>query len=58
VSLLRRLKVPASESQLGLTLAVSLVFMAALLLCLVWQANVIAFQQEMIRYLWDLKNAS
>lgn len=58
MSLLRRLKVPASESQLGLTLAVSLVFMAALLLCLVWQANVIAFQQEMIRYLWDLKNAS
>jgi hypothetical protein len=58
VSFLRRLKVPASESQLALTLAVSLVFMAAMLFCLLWQANIIAFQQEVIRSLWDLKNAS
>jgi hypothetical protein len=57
VRFLRRLKVPASESQLALTLAVSLVFMAALLLCLLWQANVIAFQQEIIRSLWISKNA-
>jgi hypothetical protein len=57
VRFLRRLKVPASESQLALTLAVSLVFMAALLLCLLWQANVIAFQQEIIRSLWSSKNA-
>ncbi|PYU19058.1 MAG: hypothetical protein DMG30_25580 [Acidobacteria bacterium] len=56
VRFLHRLKVPASESQLALTLAVSLVLMAALLLCLVWQANVIAFQQEIIRSLWNLKN--
>ena len=56
--LLRRLKVPASESQLALTLAVSLVLMAAMLLCLLWQANVIAFQQEIIRSLWNVKNAS
>jgi hypothetical protein len=58
VSFLRRLKMPASESQLALTLAVSLVFMAAMLLCLLWQANVIAFQQEVIRSLWNLRNAS
>lgn len=55
--LLNRLKLPASESQLGITLAVSLVFLAAMLLCLLWQANVIAYQQEIIRYLWNLKNA-
>lgn len=58
VSFLRRLKIPASESQLALTLAVSLVFMAAMLLCLLWQANIIAFQQEIIRSLWNLKSAS
>lgn len=56
--LLRRLNGPASESQIGLTLAVSLVMLAAMLLCLVWQANVISFQQEIIRSLWNLKYPS
>lgn len=45
---LRRLNVPATESQLALTLAVSLFFLAALLLGLIWQANVIAVQREII----------
>ena len=58
VKLLYRLKMPASESQLAITLAVSLVFMAAMLVGLLWQANIIAFQKEIIRSLWDLKNAS
>jgi hypothetical protein len=57
VKFLRRLKVPATESQLALTLAVSLVMMAAMLLCLLWQANVISFQQELIRALWNSKYA-
>lgn len=48
---LRRLNVPATESQLALTLAVSLVFLAVLLLGLIWQANVIAIQREIIRSL-------
>jgi hypothetical protein len=48
---LRRLKVPASESQLALTLVMSLVFMAVMLLGLIWQANVIALQREIIRSL-------
>lgn len=54
---LRGLKAPASESQLAITLVVSLVFLAAMLLCLMLQANVIAVQQEIIRSLWNLKNA-
>lgn len=58
VKLLHRLRMPASESQLAVTLAVSLVFMAAMLVGLLWQANIIAFQKEIIRSLWDLKNAS
>lgn len=48
---LRRLNVPATESQLALTLAFSLVFLAVLLLGLIWQANVIAIQREIIRSL-------
>lgn len=51
-SLIRRFAVPASESQLALTLALSLVMMAALLLCLLWQGNIIKFQQDLIRDLW------
>jgi hypothetical protein len=34
------------------------VFLAAMLLCLMWQANVIAYQQEIIRWLWNLKTPS
>jgi len=49
---MRRFSVPASESQLALTLAVSLVMMAVLLVCLLWQGNIIKFQQELIRELW------
>jgi len=56
VKFLRRLQVPASESQLAITLAVSLVMIAAMLVGLLWQANVIAFQQELIRSLWSWKN--
>ena len=49
---MRRFAVPASESQLALTLTISLVMMVAFLLCLLWQGNVIKFQQELIRELW------
>jgi hypothetical protein len=58
VKLLHRMRMPVSESQLGITLAISLVFMAAMLLGLLWQANIIAYQKEIIRSLWDMKNAS
>jgi hypothetical protein len=51
-SLMRRFAVPASESQLALTLTISLVMMAALLVCLLWQGSIIKFQQELIRELW------
>ena len=58
MKLLHRLRMPVSESQLGITLAISLVFMAAMLLGLLWQANIIAYQKEIIRSLWDMKSAS
>ena len=48
---IRGLKVPATESQLALTLAVTLLFMAVMLLGLIWQAEVIAAQREIIHTL-------
>lgn len=48
---IRGLRVPATESQLALTLALTLVFMAVMLLGLIWQADVIAAQREIIRSL-------
>ena len=58
MKVLHRLRMPVSESQLGVTLAISLVFLAAMLLGLLWQADIIAYQKELIRSLWDMKNAS
>jgi hypothetical protein len=48
---LRGLRVPATESQLALTLVVSLVFLAVMLMGLIWQANVITLQREIIHSL-------
>ena len=47
----RRLSVPASESQLGLALVVAAVLMAAMLWAILWQANIISYQRELIRTL-------
>lgn len=49
---LHRLKAPASESQVELALALSLVILAAMLCGLLWQSSVIALQQDLIRSLW------
>jgi len=53
--LLRALRVPASESQLGFVLAVSAMFMGVMSLVIVWQAQVIAHQREVIHWLEALK---
>ena len=50
--LLRRFVAPATESQMALALALSLVVMAVMLLGIMWQGNVIKFQQDLIRDLW------
>ena len=51
----QRFKAPVSESQLALTLAISLVVMAGMLMALLWQSSIIAFQQDLIRSLWSWK---
>jgi hypothetical protein len=53
--LLRALRVPASESQVGFVLAVSAMFMGVMSLVIVWQAQVIAHQREVIHWLEALK---
>ena len=53
--LLRRLALPASENQLALALALAMVVMALMLMALLWQSNVIAYQRDLIRWMWNGK---
>jgi hypothetical protein len=49
-----RLRIPATESQLSVALALSVLVMSGLLWGILWQANIIAEQREAIRWLWSL----
>lgn len=51
IQALRRLNEPASESHLGMALAVAAVVMGLMLWAILWQANIIAFQRDLIRLL-------
>jgi hypothetical protein len=51
----RNLENPVSESQKGLVLAFCLVAMSIMCIILVWQAQVISNQREMIQWLQGLK---
>jgi hypothetical protein len=51
----RILTVPASESQLALALAVCVVLLAALVWGVMWQADIIGYQREVIRWLWNAR---
>ncbi len=53
--LLRSLRVPATESQLGFVLAVSAMVMGLMSLVIVWQAQIIAHQRDAIRWLEGLR---
>jgi hypothetical protein len=53
-TLIARMKVPASESQLSLALGLSVLVMSGLLWAILWQSNIIVQQREAIRYLWSL----
>lgn len=51
----RILRVPASESHMGFVLALCAFTMGLMSVALVWQAQVIAHQREVIRWLETLK---
>ncbi len=56
MGLLRRLAVPATESQMTAALSLALVMLALMLWMILWQSGVIAYQREVIRALssWRL----
>ena len=45
------LRIPASETQMGLTLALSIFSMSLMVIALIWQAQVIAKQNAVIHLL-------
>jgi hypothetical protein len=56
MKLLRRLAIPATESQMAVVLSVSMVVMALLLYAVMWQSNIIAYQRDVIYWLWTAKS--
>ena len=51
----RRLNVPANESHLGLGLGVAAVAMGLMLWAIIWQSNIILYQRDIIRWMWEAK---
>jgi hypothetical protein len=51
----RFLQLPANESSLGLVLSLSVVALGLMSIALVWQAEIIANQREVIRWLEGMK---
>jgi hypothetical protein len=49
--LVRKLRIPATESNLGLVLSLCVVTMGLMSIAIVWQAQVIAGQRELIQWL-------
>lgn len=57
-ALLRAFRIPANESGIGLVLSVSVVFLGLLSIALVWQAQIIANQRDVIQWLGAVKIGS
>lgn len=53
--LFRRLVVPATESQMAVALGLCAITMALMLWAILWQSDVIAYQREIIRWMWSWK---
>lgn len=49
--LIQRLRVPASERQMGVTLAMCAVAMSLMLWAILWESEIISRQAELIRWL-------
>lgn len=49
--LAQKLRLPASESSMGVVLALCVVAMSLLSIALLWQAEIIANQRELIRWM-------
>jgi hypothetical protein len=53
--LIRKLRIPASESSMGIVLTVCVIAMGLMSAALLWQAQIIANQREAIQWLESLK---
>ncbi len=53
--IIQRLRAPASESQMGLALAMCAVAMSLMLWAILWQSQLISQQREVIRWLKDFR---
>lgn len=49
--LIRKLRIPASESSMGIVLTLCVLTMGFMTIALIWQAQIIADQREAIRWL-------
>jgi len=49
IRVIRDLKEPASDSHLGMALVVAAVAMGLMLWAIIWQANIIVYQRDLIR---------
>ena len=56
--LIRRLAVPASESQMAMALGICAVAMGLMLWAILWQSDIIAYQRDVIRWMWSWKYGS
>jgi hypothetical protein len=53
--IIRKLRIPASESSMGVVLTICVVAMGLMSIALLWQAQIIANQREAIHYLETVK---
>jgi hypothetical protein len=53
-ALLQKLKVPATESQMGIALAISVAMMSFLFWGILWQSEIIVKQRDIIRWMAGL----
>jgi hypothetical protein len=53
--LTRTLRIPATESSMGLVLSLCVISMGLMSIAIVWQAQIIANQREAIKWLETLK---
>jgi hypothetical protein len=53
--LVRKLRIPASESAMGVVLSFCIITMGLMSVALLWQAQIIANQREAIQWLESLK---
>lgn len=53
IQALRRLNEPVSDSSFRIALALAVVALSLMLWAIIWQANIIVYQRDLIRAMWN-----